>query len=182
MNETGQKSTQPAGDARAAVASGIVSQFSAAGVGLVGSLPDNWIAQVIDACNETPDLRHVPVNREESAVGLCSGAFFGGTRSLALMGASGVMTIIYAVTKISYTYEVPLPIVATLRGAPGDGHKHHVSNGLYLLPVLDAIDMTYVIVDRAEKLGEIATAIEHSYLISRPVCILLTRGLLRGEA
>lgn len=182
MNESSQQPAQASGDPRTAVAANIVNQFTAAGVGLVASLPDNWIAQVIDVCEGTADLKHVPVNREESAVGLCSGAFFGGTRSLALMGASGVMTIVYAVTKISYTYEVPLPIVATLRGAPGDKHKHHVSNGLYLLPVLDAIDMTYVIVDRAEKMGEIATAIEHSYLISRPVCILLTRGLLRGEA
>lgn len=178
MNATEQKTPDP----RAAVAAAIVGQITSAGVGLVASLPDNWIAQVITLCDDDPKLRHVPVNREESAIGLCSGAFFGGSRALALMGASGVMTVIYAVTKINFTYEVPLPIVATLRGAPGDKHKHHVSNGLYLRPVLESIDMPYVIVDRRDRLGEIATAIEHSYLISRPVCILLARSLLRGEA
>ena len=46
-------------------------------------------------------------------------------------------------TKINYTYEIPLFLMATLRGAVGDHHKHHISNGLYLLPVLDAINMPY---------------------------------------
>ena len=46
------------------------------------------------------------------------------------MGASGLMTLIYAITKINYTYEIPLTILATLRGAPGDKAKFHVSNGL----------------------------------------------------
>ena len=36
-----------------------------------------------------PNFTHIPVNREESALGLCSGAFMGGTGSVALMGASG---------------------------------------------------------------------------------------------
>ena len=75
----------------------------------------------------------------------------GAMGSAALMGASGFMTVIYAITKINYTYEIPLFLMATLRGAAGDHHKHHVSNGLYLLPVLDAIDMPYAIIDKPER-------------------------------
>ncbi len=48
------------------------------------------------------------------------------------MGASGLMTCIYAITKINYTYMVPLLILITMRGRIGDRAKHHVSNGLYL--------------------------------------------------
>src|SRR5262249_12238161 len=39
---------------------------------------------------------HIPVNREESAIGLCSGAYMGAMGCAALMGASGFMTVIYA--------------------------------------------------------------------------------------
>ena len=130
----------------AAVAKLIVQQAVDCGVELVASLPDNWMASVIREFDADERFRHLAVNREESAVGLCSGAFLSGTGSLAVMGASGLMTLIYAITKINYTYEIPLTILATLRGAPGDKAKFHVSNGLYFLPSLDAISLTYKVI------------------------------------
>ena len=75
--------------------------------------------------------------------------------------------------------EIPLLLVMTLRGAFGDHHKHHISNGLYLQPVLQAIDLPYVIVSRAEELGEIGRAYRHSRTFARPSAVLLTRELLR---
>ena len=169
-------------DKRRAVAERIVEETAGCGIRLVASLPDNWISEVIDVFDGDGRFTHVRVNREESAVGLCSGAFFSGTGSMALMGASGLMTVVYAITKINYTYEVPLLIVITLRGAIGDHHKHHVSNGLYLLPVMDAIDIPYTIIDSRDKLGDIARAYHHSRTISRPVVVALTRSVLQGEA
>ena len=119
---------------------------------------------------------HVPVNREESAIGLCSGAYMGAIGSAALMGASGFMTVIYALTKINYTYQIPLFLMATLRGAPGDHHKHHVSNGLYLLPVLDAIDMPYTIIEKPEEISLISRCYHHTRTVSRPMVGLAHAG------
>ena len=164
------------------VARRIADEVAGCGVRLVTSLPDNWIATLIDTFDRDPRFDHVPVNREESAIGLCSGAYFGGLGSLALMGASGFMTCIYALTKINYTYQVPLLILITLRGALGDRAKFHVSNGLYLRPVMDSIDIPYTIIDRSEKIGDIATAYRHSRTIGRPVVGAFTRSVLAGEA
>ena len=161
------------------VARAIADELAACGVKMVASLPDNWVAELIEALNEDERFTHVPVNREESAIGLCSGAFMGGMGSAALMGASGLMTVIYAVTKINYSYEIPILILTTLRGAPGDHHKHHVSNGLYLLPVLDAISLPYMIVDKPEEIPMISRAYHHSRTFSRPVVVALTRDLLK---
>src|ERR1051325_9021394 len=143
---------------RTEVARRIADELAACGVQLVASLPDNWIAELIRHLDGDRRFRHVPVNREESAIGLCAGAYMGGLGAAALMGASGFMTCIYAITKINYSYEIPLLLVMPLRGAFGDHHKHHISNGLYLQPVLQAIDLPYVIVSRAEELGEIGRA------------------------
>lgn len=163
------------------VAQLVIDQVAACGIELVASLPDNWLADVIAGIESDQRFRHVSVNREESAIGLCSGTFFGGKGSLALMGASGLMTVVYAITKINFTYEVPLLILITLRGAPGDHHKHHVSNGLYLLPVMDAISLPYMIIDTRDKIPDIKRAYEHSRTISRPVVAIMTRDVLRGE-
>ena len=165
---------------RADVARRICDELANCGVRLVASLPDHWVAELITTIEADPRFRHIPVNREESAIGLCSGAYMGAMGSAALMGASGLMTVIYAITKINYSYEIPLLLLTTLRGAPGDHHKHHVSNGLYLLPVLDAISLPYAIIDKPEEIGRIGRMYHHSRTFARPTVVALTRDLLRG--
>ncbi len=164
---------------RAETAQRIRDELAQCGVKLVASLPDNWISTLIADLDADPRFTHVPVNREESAIGLCSGAYMGGMGSAAVMGASGFMTVIYAVTKINYSYEIPLLILITLRGAFGDHHKHHVSNGLYLRPVMEAIDIPYTIIDKPADLDQIGKAYRHSRTFSRPTVVALTRDLLR---
>jgi sulfopyruvate decarboxylase subunit alpha len=162
------------------VAMQIADVLSSCGVKLVASLPDNWLMDVIRTIERDDRFVHVPVNREESAIGLCSGAYMGAMGSAALMGASGFMTVVYAMTKINYTYEIPMFLIATLRGALGDHHKHHVSNGLYLSRVLDAINMRYQIIDKPDDIGLIARCYEHTRTFTRPMVVLFTRDLLRG--
>ena len=164
------------------IAAAIAERAAGAGIELVASLPDGWIAALIEEFEADARFDHIPVNREESAVGLCSGAFFGGRGSLALMGASGLMTCIYAITKINYTYMVPMTIFITMRGRLGDRAKFHVSNGLYLEPVMRSIDLPYTVIDRRDRLDEIGRAVAHSRTISRPVVVGFTRDLLYGES
>ncbi len=159
----------------------IVEQLVKSGIKLVASLPDDWISDLIQAVDNDRRFTHVPVNREESAVGLCSGAYFGGIPSLALMGASGLMTCVYAITKINYSYHIPLFLFTTLRGAIGDPRAHHISNGLYLEPLMDAISLPYMIVDAREKIARIPEAFEHSQVMNRPTVVAFTEPLLRGR-
>jgi sulfopyruvate decarboxylase TPP-binding subunit len=163
------------------VASRIADELGACGVKLVASLPDNWLMKVIGTIDRDPRFVHVPVNREEAAVGLCAGAYMGAMGSAALMGASGFMTVIYAITKINYTYEIPLFLMLTLRGAGGDHHKHHISNGLYLRSVLDAINLPYEVVDDSGDIGKISRGYRQTRTFSRPMAVLFTRDLLRGR-
>lgn len=163
------------------IARRIADELASCGIELVASLPDNWIADLIATVDADPRFDHVPVNREESAIGLCSGAYFSGTGALALMGASGLMTCVYAITKINYTYMVPLLIFITMRGRIGDRAKHHVSNGLYLEKVMRAIDLPYTVIERTDDLGEIGRAWEHARITSRPAVVGFSREILRGE-
>ena len=117
---------------------------------------------------------------ERTAIALCSGAYMGALGSAALMGASGLMTVIYAITKINYTYEIPIFLMATLRGAAGDHHKHHVANGLYLLRVLDAINMPYAIIDQPHEISLISRFYRQTRTVSRAMSVLFTRDLLKG--
>jgi len=159
----------------------IANELAACGVRLVASLPDNWLMNVIDTIDRDPRFVHIPVNREESAIGLCSGAYMGAMGSAAVMGASGFMTVVYAITKINYTYEIPLFLMLTLRGGVGDHHKHHASNSLYLRPVLDAIDLPYRIIDEPSDIASISRCYRHTRTFTRPMAVIFTRDLLRGK-
>src|SRR5215468_11702439 len=150
------------------VAKQIADATAQCGISLVASLPDGWITPLITQFAEDARFRHVAVNREESAIGLCSGAFMSGVGSFALMGASGFLTCIYALTKINYTYQIPILIGITLRGRPGDHAKFHQSNGLYLDAVIQAIDMPFIPIEREDDIGKFVTAYKHSRIMSRP--------------
>lgn len=175
---------QPAKDtaARETASQRIVDAAAECGISLVASLPDGWITNLIERFAGDARFRHVAVNREESAIGLCSGAFFGGLGAFALMGASGFLTCIYALTKINYTYQVPLLIGITMRGGFGDQAKFHQSNALYLEPVMKAIDIPYMVIDRADDIPRLGVAYRHSRTYARPVVVGFTRDVLRGEA
>src|SRR5499427_8497790 len=169
-------------DAGDTVAKRVVDVAADCGISLVATLPDGWITQLITRFASDPRFRHVSVNREESAIGLCSGAFLSGTGAFALMGASGFLTCIYAITKINYTYQIPLLIGITLRGRPGDHAKFHQSNGLYLEPVMQAIDIPFMAIERGADIARLPTAFRHSRVMARPVVVGFARELLCGEA
>jgi sulfopyruvate decarboxylase TPP-binding subunit len=90
------------------------------------------------------------------------------------------MTCIYAITKINYTYQIPMLFVITLRGDPGDKARYHVSNGLYLRSIIQAIDMPVSFVTKFEDLSLIADAYQHASVLSRPYVVGLSRELLKG--
>jgi sulfopyruvate decarboxylase subunit alpha len=171
----------PMGAGATEVAKEIADELADCGVKLVASLPDNWLMGLISALDSDQRFVHVRVNREESAIGLCSGAYMGALGSAAVMGASGFMTVVYAITKINYTYEIPLFLLLTLRGEVGDHHKHHISNGLYLRSVLDAIKMPYQVIAAPEDIGSISRCYHHTRIFSRPMAVLFTRDLLTGR-
>src|SRR5580700_9292555 len=164
------------------VAERIAEAAATCGITLIASLPDGWITPLIECFASDARFRHVAVNREESAIGLCSGAFLSGVGSFALMGASGFLTCVYAITKINYTYQIPLLIGITLRGRPGDGAKFHQSNGLYLEPVIATLGIPFVAIERDEDIPKLAIAFHHSRMLARPVVVGFTREMLRGEA
>ena len=47
--------------------------------------------------------------------------------------------------------------------------------------MMDAISLPYTVVDTPDKVSAIGAAYRHSRIISRPVVVAITRGVLLGE-
>jgi sulfopyruvate decarboxylase subunit alpha len=181
QRQSSAKHDVPPKRSAADVALRVADILSDANANLIASLPDNWIAPMIRHFDGDKRFRHVPVNREESAVGLCSGAFFTGSPGVALVGASGFLTCVYAITKINYTYQIPMLFLITMRGDPGDPARYHVSNGLYLRSVMEAINIPFVDIERYEELEKVGASFRHMSVIGRPYVVGMSRAVLRGD-
>ena len=70
----------------------IHAQLVKAGVRLAASLPDDWVNGLIRKVSAGNEIKHIPVGREAETIAICAGAFFGGVRSVAIMGNTGLFT------------------------------------------------------------------------------------------
>lgn len=153
----------------------ICDALHAAKVDLAATLPDTWLIGLIESLRQDERFTHVPVAREESAVAICAGAFCAGGSGVAVMGTSGFMTCVYAITKICTSYSIGIPILMNMRGDVGDEATHHYGNSLYARPVLDALDIPLTEIRTSAELEAIPALVAHARVLKRPVAISLPK-------
>ncbi|MBM3357669.1 MAG: hypothetical protein FJY54_08065 [Betaproteobacteria bacterium] len=157
------------------------SELVKCGVRLAATLPDDWVAPLIRRLAADPAIRHVPVAREAEAIAICSGAFFGGVRSVAVMGATGLLTCTGELATLNLRHQIPVFCVVSLRGSIDDHRIYQEVQGRRMLPLLRTYDFPYHVFDRAQDLASIPDAFEACRLQKRPFIAFLTRRLVKGE-
>jgi sulfopyruvate decarboxylase subunit alpha len=155
-------------------------EIKACGIRLVSSLPDDWVAPLISHVDADPDIRHVPVAREAEAVAVASGAFFGGVRSAAIMGATGLLTCTGELATLNLRHQIPVFLIVSQRGSIDDHRIYQEVQGRRTIPLLQMYDFPYHIIDRPEAIGDMRQAYEMCRLQKRPFVLFLTRKLMKG--
>lgn len=158
----------------------IHDQFTKTGIGLAASLPDDWVAPLIRRIDKDPGIRHVPVAREGEAIAVATGAFFGGVRSVVIMGATGLLTCTGELATLNLRHQIPVFCIVSRRGSIDDHRVYQEVQGRRMLAVLDAYDFPYVIVDEPRQISCIPDAFEACRLQKRPFFVFLTRTLVKG--
>ncbi len=155
-------------------------QLKAAGIRLAASLPDDWVAPLIGRIAADADMTHVPVGRESEAIAICSGAFFGGVRSAAIMGATGLLTCTGELATLNLRHQIPVFIVVSQRGSIDDHRIYQEVQGRRTIPLLQSLDFPHRVIDSADGLSDIPHIYEASRIQKRPYVLFLTRRLLKG--
>src|SRR4029450_1836344 len=125
----------------------------------------------------------VPVAREAEAVAICSGAFFGGVRSVALMGATRLLTCTGELATLNLRHQIPVFLMVSQRGSIDDHRIYQEVQGRRTLPPPEAYDFPYHIIDRAEEIGSFPDAYDACRLQKRPFVLFLSRRLVKeGQA
>ncbi len=82
-------------------------------------VPCSFLTPFINYVIDDPALKYVSAANEGDAVALAAGATIGGKRAVAMMQNSGLGNAVSPLTSLTYTFQIPLLVICTHRGAPG---------------------------------------------------------------
>src|SRR5215813_7202022 len=163
------------------VAARIHEQLSNCGIKIAASLPDDWVAPLIERIAADNSIRHVRVAREAEAIAICSGAFFGGVRAVALMGATGLLTCTGELATLNLRHQIPVFLIVSHRGSIDDQRIYQEVQGRRTISLLQTYDFAYHIVNRPDEIASIPDAYETCRLQKRPFVLFITRKLVKGD-
>jgi sulfopyruvate decarboxylase alpha subunit len=133
-------------------------EFAAAGVRVVGYVPDAGHKRLIELCHADRKLRAVPLTTEEEGIGLAAGAWLGGERSVILMQSSGVGNIVNVLGMVKVC-RFPLVLIVTMRGEAGEFNPWQMPMGEGTPAALETMGVN---VRRAERTDEIAPLVRET--------------------
>jgi sulfopyruvate decarboxylase alpha subunit len=131
--------------------------LKAAGVRLIGYVPDAGHKRLIELCHADRAMRAVPLTTEEEGVALAAGAWLGGSRSALLMQSSGVGNCINVLGTMREC-RFPLVMLVTMRGEFGEFNPWQVPMGQATPAVLEAMGVVVQSVAAAHEVAPALTA------------------------
>lgn len=122
-------------------------------------------------------LRYVPAPREDSAVGIASGAVVAGERAVALMQNSGLGYCLNVLTSFNLIYDVPVLLVVSWRGHDGNDAVEHDVIGAELLRLLDLFDLPHTVLDHTDVAGSVAAVLAQMEQRARCAALVVREGI-----
>ena len=162
-------------------AKSILKGLKASGIGLIATLPDINLAQLLREVEADPDVIHVPLCREEEGIGICTGAYLVGKKCAAIMQNGGFFNSANAIVSTLLQYHIPLLLLIYYAGDIGD--RTFSTSGSMTEPVLQALGIRYYVLREA---GDAEELIKRAQILTedskRPVALLLTKEGLGHRA
>ena len=148
------------------------------GLNFFTGVPCSILKGVISILEQDPEVTYVPAVREDAAVGLATGAYMAGRRSMVLMQNSGLGVCMNALTSLALIYKIPLLMLITWRGYQGKDAPEHMVMGRVMLDLLDDIGVPYRILEPESIEADLDVVLATLAEMGTPVAIVLRRGVL----
>jgi sulfopyruvate decarboxylase alpha subunit len=142
-------------------------------------VPDNPLSHILAALErDHPPVRATLATREEEAVGIAAGLYLGGAKPALLMQSSGLGNTLNAVGSLLLAFQIPVVMVISMRGDAGEWNSAQVPMGRAVRPVLDALGVSHLSVDREDEAHDVVVSLAQLAFGTRlPVACLLPRRL-----
>jgi len=159
-------------------AAGVCAGVHAAGIREVVYVPDNPLSHVLREFGERfADVRIILATREEEAFGIAAGLYLGGRRAAVMLQSSGVGNSLNAITSLLIPYDIPVPMIVSMRGDAGEWNAAQAPMGRGIRRIFDAIAIPHVTIESADAADTVRRAATTSF-VSRTTCACLLPRLV----
>ena len=136
-------------------AAGVCAGLHACGSRHVVYVPDNPLSHVLRVLRHRySDIQTTLATREEEAFGIAAGLYLGGARPTVMLQSSGLGNSLNAITSLVLPYQIPMPIVVSMRGDAGEWNAAQVPMGRAVRAILDAIGVPHVTVTSGDAAAD----------------------------
>lgn len=136
------------------------------------SVPCKQLAGVIELLEESPRVHHVPCNKEDEGMGICAGAYMGGLMPCIIMQNTALGVVVNALATLIQFYHVPLPMLISYRGEPGEKVACQVEMALHTKAILNQLHVPNYHFSHCGQVGELDGILAHARMCRKPVAIL----------
>jgi len=148
--------------------------LAAAGVRIVGYVPDAGHKRLIELCQADRKMRAVVLTTEEEGIGLAAGGWLGGQKSVLLMQSSGVGNLVNVLGMVQVC-RFPLVMIITMRGEQGEFNPWQVPMGRATAQVLEAMGVS---VRRASDAKDVAPLVAEALKGEKAVAVLVSQSVI----
>ncbi|MDE0530340.1 MAG: sulfopyruvate decarboxylase subunit alpha [Albidovulum sp.] len=136
------------------------------------SVPCKQLAGVIDLVDSSPSIMHVPSNKEDEGMGLCAGAYMGGTQSCIIMQNTALGVVVNSLATLIQFYRIPLPMLISYRGEIGEKVACQVEMALHTKAILGQLHIPTYHFQHCDQLEHLDSIIKHAHVCGKPVAVL----------
>ena len=121
-----------------------ITPASLRGFDFYSGVPCSFLTPFINYVIDNRQLSYVTAPNEGDALAVAAGAFIGGRRPVTMMQNSGLGNAINPLTSLTHTFEIPVLLICTHRGAPGlSDEPQHKLMGEITERLLETIKVTH---------------------------------------
>lgn len=141
-------------------------------------VPCSLLKGLVSLLDQDKDLHYVSATREDSAIGMAVGAWFGGKRPMVLMQNSGLGVSVNALASLSTMNEIPALLLISWRGEGGNDAPEHILMGEIMAPILDLLGVKHRVLAREPMAPQLRWAKEQMAATKKPVALIVQAGTL----
>jgi sulfopyruvate decarboxylase subunit alpha len=158
----------------------IADDFAANDISFVTSVPCKQLAGVIAEIDRRDAFRHVPANKEDEGMGLCAGAWMGGTRAAIIMQNTALGVTINTLATLIQFYRMPLPMLISYRGELREPIACQVEMAVHTKALLAQLHIPTYHFHRQQDADELDAILKYTFMCNKPVAILTDASFWGG--
>lgn len=147
----------------------------------VCTIPDGGLTRLLNLVKADKSMRLITLTTEEEGMGIVTGQWLGGRRSMVAMQSSGVGNCINALGLPS-VMRAPCLMLVTMRGQWGEFNPWQVAMGQGTKPALEAVGVRCFPVDKPAEIGEtFAAAADFAFNSRLSAAVLVSQRVIGAK-